>query len=182
MNWYKKAQSYSRVKKRQYIKFHKELLMGIQDEDLLFDMIEDLRISVKNISQNSEMRNYYEHGTQCPNCQDYMDWVDEDGDKCIQSGCESGYWECSSCGNVLGFDEYFEKNSDSKGNWIYSDLAERLVNNIVNIDNTKDFGMRHAYFESTLEMIHGRGSMSEWMIEGGDNTIDYVRNMSNELV
>jgi hypothetical protein len=186
MNWYKTSQavSYTKVRRKDYFKFHKLLIKGIIDEELLFKMTEDLKEAVNFILYNSERYHNPDIAQRCPYCgQNGLSWSvgkgdvtedDYDNDYPI-SHLEGGHWDCDNCGKEMGFEQYFQENADEKGRWIYTEQGRSLIDAVQAIDQSKNIRDKIAAFEIAIQYIHGSGRMSDWLIEGGDKTIDQFR-------
>jgi len=175
MNWYKRAQFYNKIRRKDYVGFHKNLLLGIEDEALLSIMVEDLKGAVRHISENSQLATNPSYGRTCPKCGEEMDW-DENPTPGIETGYPDlamGYWHCQNCGNTIDYEKYFEERE-----YRYTEQIDSLLGSMVKINQAKDFATKSAYFEQVIEFIHGRGKMADWLIEGGSDTINFVRRMA----
>lgn len=180
MNWYKIAQlSHNKIKRRDYYKYHKDLLMGIKNEMLLNKMIIDLEEAVEYILTNSDMNQNPESVYRCPLCGDEESllWFPGEDDGYIEviSDLEMGHWECGSCGEKIGYEDYFQQRADKKGTWVYTQQGRSLLEALNNTTQAKDYIHRHSFFEVAIQFMHGSGSMAEWLIEGGDSTINAAR-------
>jgi len=186
MKWYKKAQlKHNKVKRIDDFRYHKDVQMRFYNEELLDKMIDDLREAIQYILINSDMYENPESIYSCPRCgAEEISWYHgtEDGgrgDPRNVSDLEMGHWQCGSCGEKIGFEEYFEKEKDSRGNWIYTEQGRSLSNALYQIDQAKDIEHKHMLFEQAIQFIHGSGRMSEWLIEGGAETINSMRQEHN---
>jgi len=121
----------SKVSAKDYYHYHKLLLQGIKDLDLLEKMLYDLKEPIEKILAWSEE----EIKTYTPEKHDII-------------------YEIPSTHNI-GVMRLF--------------LTTAL--------NTKDFGQKHAMFEALVQFTHSRQSIADYVIEGGQETIDRVRNM-----
>jgi hypothetical protein len=194
-----------RVRSRDYIRYHLMLLQDrhLTDErpiveELLDKMINDITPTVQWIIDNSHVRHYPAQGAWCPKCrpnpagerkdgdfEGLMDFADERTDP-EEAGLDPadhqrrmesdncGYFNCPSCGHKMGWNEYMESTSDERGKWRYTDADVFLEQALAGM-KSPDFDLRHGWFEATIEFAHGSGDNANWFIEGGSQTVDYVR-------
>lgn len=150
-----------------YLEYHAKLMSGIFDEDLFKAMRADLLARCREIIENTKLYYVPQDGMICPRCGNEMDWYnDEDENGPYET--ELGEWKCR-----CGFTETYANFTDhlfgeiTDAHWRLEQYADKL--------QYSDQDQQRVWFETILQFIHGRGPMADWFIDGGEETLNMVR-------
>lgn len=162
------------------MQYHRELLAGSHNIPLLKKMISDVAPMMAYVIENSELRHHPDRANPCPKCQELMGFHDEgNGDPQVlaRPGFDMGYWQCESCGYEEGWEQVLSKRVDDRGKWMYTDAFETIAGWLMAMQSG-DIEKMHGALEAVVQFAHGSGPQANWFIEGGEATVNKVRQMA----
>lgn len=178
---------YGRIRAKDYMQYHRELLAGHQNVPLLRKMIDDVKLTLEAIIENSQIRDYPDKVKACDKCGNQpIPFYDSgapsnptngDAQILLQPGMDMGYWKCDACGAIEGFEQYFENRKDDTGRWMYTDGSRKLEGIAAELE-TGDIEIMHGALEALVQFAHMSGPQANWFIEGGEASVDRVRGMA----
>jgi len=156
-----------------YLEYHAKLMSGIFDEELFKEMRADVLAKCDKIVENTVLYFNPGDGRVCPWCGAEMDFCDDE-DEDYTFGYDLCYWKCVSCKRETSYNDFVEH--------IYGEVTDEHATLAKYADKLRNgaIDIQMAYFEIILQFVHGRGSMADWFIYGGDETLNMVREQNLE--